>query len=56
MKRIGILSDTHGLLRPEVLDVLQGCDSILHGGDINKQSIQIEKVLIPHSESKKEEV
>lgn len=39
MKRIGLISDTHGLLRPEVLDALQGCDAILHGGDINKQEI-----------------
>ncbi len=37
--KIGILSDTHGLLRPEVLAVLQGCDVILHGGDINRQSV-----------------
>ena len=37
--KIGILSDTHGLLRPEVLAVLQGCDVILHGGDINKQAV-----------------
>ena len=39
MKKIGILSDTHGLLRPEVLQSLQGCDAILHGGDINRQEI-----------------
>ncbi len=39
MHKIGILSDTHGLLRPEVLEALEGCDYILHGGDINKQSI-----------------
>lgn len=39
MKKIGILSDTHGLLRPEVLECLQGCEQIFHGGDINKQSI-----------------
>ena len=39
MKKIGILSDTHGLLRPEVLEHLQGCDAILHGGDINRQDI-----------------
>ena len=39
MKTIGILSDTHGLLRPEVLACLQGCDAILHGGDINRQDI-----------------
>ena len=34
-----ILSDTHGLLRPEVLEYLKTADAILHGGDINKQSI-----------------
>ena len=38
-KRIAVLSDTHGLLRPEVLDKINGCDAILHGGDINKQAI-----------------
>lgn len=37
--RIGVLSDTHGLLRPEVLEYLQGCEVILHGGDINRQEI-----------------
>ena len=39
MKKIGILSDTHGLLRPEVLAALQGCNVILHGGDINRQDV-----------------
>ena len=39
MKRIVILSDTHGLLRPEVLDCLTGADVILHGGDVNTQAI-----------------
>lgn len=39
MKKIGIISDTHGLLRPEVLDRLRECDVILHGGDINKQEV-----------------
>jgi putative phosphoesterase len=32
--RIGLVSDTHNLLRPEVLGFLRGCDHILHGGDI----------------------
>ena len=32
--RVSLLSDTHGLLRPEVKDSLQGCDFIVHGGDI----------------------
>lgn len=37
--KIAILSDTHGLLRPEVVDHLRTADAILHGGDINKQAI-----------------
>ena len=37
--KIGIISDTHGLLRPEVIEKLSGCEVILHGGDINKRSI-----------------
>lgn len=32
--RLGIISDTHGLLRPEVFDVFREVDHILHGGDI----------------------
>ncbi len=32
--KIGVISDTHGLLRPEVLAELASCDSILHAGDI----------------------
>ena len=38
-KRIAVLSDTHGLLRPEVLEAIDGCDAIIHGGDINKPEI-----------------
>ena len=37
--KIAILSDTHGLLRPEVVEHLKTADAILHGGDINSQSI-----------------
>ena len=37
--RLAILSDTHGLLRPQVAEHLKTADAILHGGDINKQSI-----------------
>ena len=37
--KIGVLSDTHGLLRQEVLDALNGCEAILHGGDINNMGI-----------------
>ena len=39
MKRIIVLSDTHGLLRPEVLEYLPQADIIIHGGDINTQTI-----------------
>lgn len=38
-RRIAILSDTHGLLRPEVREVLAACEVILHGGDIDGQEI-----------------
>ncbi|KQP12778.1 metallophosphoesterase family protein [Pseudorhodoferax sp. Leaf267] len=34
MPRIGLLSDTHGLLRPEALAFLRGSDAIVHAGDI----------------------
>jgi len=34
MTRIGLISDTHGLLRPQALDFLRGSDAILHAGDI----------------------
>ena len=37
--KIAILSATHGLLRPQVAEHLKTADAILHGGDINKQSI-----------------
>lgn len=39
MVKIAVLSDTHGLLRPEVTQILRGCNAIVHGGDINRQSI-----------------
>lgn len=39
MLRVGLISDTHGLLRPEALDFLQGSDHIIHGGDIGKPAI-----------------
>lgn len=41
--KIGIISDTHGLLRPEVIKALEGCEAILHGGDITGSEI-IEKL------------
>lgn len=37
--KIGLISDTHGLLRPQALDALQGCEQLIHAGDIGKASI-----------------
>ncbi|OGB25474.1 MAG: YfcE family phosphodiesterase [Burkholderiales bacterium RIFCSPLOWO2_02_FULL_57_36] len=37
--RIGLISDTHGLLRPEATQALQGVDHIIHAGDIGNSSI-----------------
>jgi uncharacterized protein len=37
--RLGVISDTHGLLRPEVFDVFGEVDHILHGGDVGPPSI-----------------
>jgi putative phosphoesterase len=34
MSRIGVISDTHGLVRPEAVEFLKGSDSIIHCGDI----------------------
>jgi hypothetical protein len=37
--RIGLISDTHGLLRPEALEALRGCARIVHAGDIGSAAI-----------------
>lgn len=37
--RIAVLSDTHGLLRPEVTDILKTCEVILHGGDVGAAEV-----------------
>jgi uncharacterized protein len=36
---IGVISDTHGLLRFEAIEALRGCDLILHAGDVGKPEI-----------------
>jgi putative phosphoesterase len=45
--KIGVISDTHGLLRPEVAPALAGVDHILHLGDVGKISIlrELEKIV-----------
>ena len=37
--RVGLISDTHGLLRPAALEFLRGCHLILHAGDICDSSV-----------------
>jgi putative phosphoesterase len=36
---IGVISDTHGLLRPEAVDALRGVDRIIHAGDIGAPEV-----------------
>ena len=45
---IGVISDTHGLLREQVKDRLRGCDLIVHAGDVDGPSVLAElKVIAP---------
>jgi putative phosphoesterase len=46
LMRIGIISDTHGLLRPEALELLRGSEHIIHAGDIGAPEIvgELEKI------------
>jgi putative phosphoesterase len=37
--RVGLISDTHGLLRPEVAEALRGSELIIHAGDVGKPEI-----------------
>ena len=39
MLRIGLISDTHGLLRPEAWRFLRECDHIIHAGDIGSAAV-----------------
>ena len=36
---VGVISDTHGLLRPEAVEALQGSELILHAGDVGDPEI-----------------
>jgi len=40
--RLGVISDTHGLLRPEVFDAFAGVDRILHAGDVGNLDLLTE--------------
>ncbi len=37
--RIGVISDTHGLVRPEALEALRGSDLIIHAGDVGSPEV-----------------
>lgn len=39
MLRVGVISDTHGLLRPEATAFLGGCNHIVHGGDVGSEKV-----------------
>ena len=39
MQRVGVISDTHGLVRPEAARALHGCDSIIHAGDVTDPEV-----------------
>jgi len=39
MLRVGVISDTHGLLRPQALTALRGSDAIIHAGDIGAREV-----------------
>jgi putative phosphoesterase len=47
MIRIGLISDTHGLLRPEAMDVLRGSDFIVHAGDIGEGVLDTLSTIAP---------
>lgn len=49
--KLGILSDTHNLLRPQVLSAIQGVDAILHAGDVSRPDIlsQLERTAPVHA-------
>jgi uncharacterized protein len=36
---IGVISDTHGLLRPDAITALEGCDRIIHAGDVGSADV-----------------
>ena len=40
--RLGVISDTHGMLRPQVFEVFRKVDHILHGGDIGEWDLIVE--------------
>ena len=50
MVNVGVISDTHGLLRPEAVEALRGSDHILHAGDVGAPEIlaELERIAPTH--------
>ena len=45
---LGVISDTHGLLRPEAIKTLESCDAIIHAGDIgSEEALEELKAIAP---------
>jgi uncharacterized protein len=42
LTRVGLISDTHGLLRPDAIAFLRACDCIIHGGDVGNAAVLAE--------------
>lgn len=41
MATVGVISDTHGLLRPEAMEALRGSDRIVHAGDVGSPDVLV---------------
>jgi uncharacterized protein len=39
VRKVGVISDTHGLLRPEAIDALRGSELIVHAGDVGNADV-----------------
>lgn len=37
--RVAVLSDTHGLLRPEIVEAVRGCEAVIHAGDFDNTMV-----------------
>ena len=37
--RVAVIADTHGLLRQETIDLIEGCDAVIHAGDVDTPDI-----------------
>jgi putative phosphoesterase len=60
LKTIGVISDTHGVLRPEAVRALRGADVIIHAGDVGRRDIlddlrQIAPVFVVRGNTDREE-